>query len=129
MDILKPRLRRLNIRLSQQEWDKVHLLSSKTTCRSVSEYTRKVLLGKPVNVYYRNKSFDNFEEQMTRLLSQLEDFGDNFDQLIKKLSSLENVAEVIKALPLLHAYIQDFVITANIIKMHIVKLADQCDPK
>jgi hypothetical protein len=38
----KARQFRLNIRLTQQEWDKVHKLASNTTCRSVSEYARKV---------------------------------------------------------------------------------------
>jgi hypothetical protein len=56
---------RLNIRMSQQEWDKVHRLASNTTCRSTSEYARKVLTDKPVNVLYRNKSFDEFCDQMT----------------------------------------------------------------
>lgn len=66
------RLRRLNIRLSEEEWDKIHHLAANTTCRSVSDYARKVLSRKPVRVFYRNKSFDAFEEQMTRLLPLLE---------------------------------------------------------
>jgi uncharacterized protein (DUF1778 family) len=68
----KIRLRRLNIRLSDQEWDKVHRLSANTTCRNISDYARKVLLNHPVKVFYRNQSFDNFEEQMIRLLPLLE---------------------------------------------------------
>src|SRR5258708_30612895 len=90
----KVRLRRLNIRLSQQEWDKVHRLSSNTTCRSISEYSRKILLNKPVKVFYRNQSFDHFEEQMTRLLPQLETIADNFDQLVKKTTPLKNLPEI-----------------------------------
>ena len=72
---LTVRIHRLNIRLDQKEWDKVHKLTSNSTCRSVSEYARKVLLEKPVRVFYRNQSFDDFEEQMIRLLPQLEAFG------------------------------------------------------
>jgi hypothetical protein len=125
----KSRLRRLNVRLSQQEWDKVHKLFSNTTCRSVSEYARKVLSEKPVKVFYRNQSFDDFEEQMIRLLPQLETFGDNFDQLVKKLSSLENIPELKAALPLLLDCTRGFSGTAEEIRKKIEKLSDQCDPK
>ncbi len=76
----KPRLRRLNIRLSQQEWDQVKSLSSDTTCRNVSEYARLLLLDKPVRVFYRNQSFDNFEQLMSRLLTELDEFGDKIRQ-------------------------------------------------
>ncbi len=125
----KPRLRRLNIRLSEPEWDKVHKLSSNTTCRSVSEYARKVLSDKPVKVFYRNQSFDDFEEQMTRLLPQLETFGDNFGQLVKRLSYLDGIPEIRAILPLLLPCSQDFLRTAEEIRTHIEKLSDQCDPK
>jgi hypothetical protein len=80
----KPRLRRLNIRLSQQEWDKVKSLSSNTTCRNVSEYARLLLLDKPVRVFDRNPSFDDFEQLTTRLLGELDDFGDKFEQATKQ---------------------------------------------
>jgi hypothetical protein len=66
------RLRRLNIRLTQPEWDRIQQLSSQTTCRSVSDYSRKVLLEKPVKVFYRNQSFDEFEERMALLRPLLE---------------------------------------------------------
>ena len=90
----KVRLRRLNIRLSEQEWDKVHQFSSNTTCRSISEYARKLLLNKPVKVFYRNQSFDHFEEQMIRLLPLLETVSDNFTQLAKTISPLKDVREL-----------------------------------
>lgn len=125
----KSRLCRLNIRLSQQEWDKVHKLSSNTTCRSVSEYARKVLSEKPVKVFYRNQSFDDFEELMIRLLAQLETFGDNFDQLVKKLSPLENIPELTATLPLLLVCARGFSGTTEEIRKKIEKLSDQCDPK
>src|ERR1700761_1653080 len=80
----KPRLRRLNIRLSQQEWDQVKSLSSDTTCRNVSEYARLLLLDKPVRVFYRNQSFDNFEQLMSRLLAELDEFGDKIDNLLTR---------------------------------------------
>ena len=90
----KARLHRLNIRLDQKEWDKVHKLTSNSTCRSVSEYARKVLLEKPVRVFYRNQSFDDFEETMVGVLAQLQGFGDNFDRLVKKSLSIEQSTDM-----------------------------------
>jgi len=113
------RLRRLNIRLSQQEWDKVHKLSANSTCRSVSEYARKVLSEKPVKVFYRNQSFDEFEDRMTTLLPLLEAFGDNFSHLIKTRPDLQTLVDAHGA----------FSKTAEEIKTHLEKLSDQCDPK
>jgi MobC-like protein len=120
----KARLRRLNIRLSQPEWDKVHKLSSNTTCRSVSEYARKVLSDKPVKVFYRNQSFDDFEEQMLTLLPQLEAFGDNFGQLAKKLSSVDPAADIKALLPPLLDAAKGFNETAEKIRTHIENLSD-----
>jgi hypothetical protein len=120
---------RLNVRLSQQEWDKVHKLASNTTCRTVSEYARKVLAERPVKVFFRNKSFDEFEEQMTLLLPQLESFGNNFALLIKKLSSLNSVPEIQATLTLILACEKVFRGKVGVIKDHIEKLSEQCDPK
>jgi hypothetical protein len=120
----KVRLRRLNIRLSDQEWDKVHRLSSNTTCRSISEYARKVLLNHPVKVFYRNQSFDNFEEQMTRLIPLLETTNDTFDRLVEKLVPLKNIPELkeyISAI-LLHREIHMKIIGE--IRVHIEKISD-----
>ena len=50
------RSHRLNIRLSQAEWEKVHRLCANSTCRSVSEYARKILLKEPVSQLFRNPS-------------------------------------------------------------------------
>ena len=124
----KARLHRLNIRLDQKEWDKVHKLTSNSTCRSISEYARKVLLEKPVRVFYRNQSFDDFEETMVRVLAQLEAFGDNFDLLVKKSLSMD-MAGISPMVPALLDYQRQFLATAEQIKVHVKKLADLCDQK
>ncbi|HWK03304.1 MAG TPA: hypothetical protein VNS58_06715 [Puia sp.] len=120
----KVRLRRLNIRLSQEEWDKVHRFSSNTTCRSISEYARKILLNKPVKVFYRNQSFDHFEEQMTRLLPLLETISDNFDQLAKKITPLKTIPELKSELNLVLFGWESLIKKINEIKTLIEKIAD-----
>ncbi|HEY4291373.1 MAG TPA: hypothetical protein VGN00_29935 [Puia sp.] len=118
------RLRRLNLRLTQQEWDKVHRLAANSTCRSISEYARKVLVQKPVRVYYRNQSFDDFEEQMVRLLPQLDTYGNNFATAIQKLEGRMPTIEIVTALHDLHSYGMHLLETVKEIKEHVVKLSD-----
>jgi hypothetical protein len=126
---LAARLHRLNIRLDPKEWDKVHKLTSNSTCRSVSEYARKVLLEKPVRVFYRNQSFDEFEETMVRVLAQLETFGETFTLLAKKALAIEKTPELNPLVPPLLDCAQSFIRTAEEIRDHVKKLADQCDQK
>ena len=120
----KVRLRRLNIRLSDQEWDKVHQLSSHTTCRSVSEYARKLLLNNPVKVFYRNQAFDHFETHMTRLLPQLEGHNEAIGQLVKKLSPLQKTSEIMSTLSMILSFELLYGRMVEDIKMHIEKIAD-----
>jgi hypothetical protein len=87
----KARLRRLNLRLTESEWDKIHRLAANSTCRSTSEYARKVLSQKPVRVFYRNQSFDDFEEQMVRLLPRLETCRNDFDQLSATINEIKEL--------------------------------------
>ena len=123
------RSRRLNIRLNQQEWDKVHNWAAKTTCRSISEYARKLLLNKPVNVFFRNQSFDDLQEQLIRLLPELETFGEAFNRALGTLAPLENNPELSNGIARLIYYGQGFEKIAEEIRTHIEKLANQCDPK
>lgn len=125
----KLRLRRLNIRLTEEEWDKLQKIAGNTTCRSMSEYSRKILLNKPVKVFYRNQSFDDFEEQMTRLLPLMEGFGERVDQLVVKLLTLENVQEILEALQDLKLSKDQFLRIQEEVRANIEKLSDQCDPK
>jgi hypothetical protein len=120
---------RLNIRLSPHESDKIYKLASNTTCRSVSDYARKVLAQQPVRVFYRNRSFDEFEERMIELMAQLERFGENFEQAVKKLPAQGSIPEIRTALSQLIAAQNSFTAIVAAIKEKIEKLADQCDQK
>lgn len=118
------RLHRLNLRLTQQEWDKIHRLAANSTCRTTSEYARKVLSQKPVRVFYRNQSFDSFEEQMVRLLPQLEAHSAGFAEALKKVTPLEDSLEQKIALRLLLTYGSNLSKTIQEIKDHLIKLSD-----
>jgi hypothetical protein len=83
----------LQIRLSTTEFDTLNRRFTKTTCRKVSEYSRKILLGKAVTVYNRNQSLDEFMAEMIQLRKELNYIGHNFNQAVRKLHTLEACAQ------------------------------------
>lgn len=108
--------RRLNIRLSQQEWNLIEDLAANSTCRTVSEYARKVLAKKPVKVLYRNQSFDEFEERMTtRFLPLLEQFKERFAVATAEGQVVPVISELLE--------------TFKRIKKLLAKISDQCVQK
>jgi len=82
------------IRLNEDERKKLDLLYSQSTCNSLSEYARDVLLKKPVNVTYRNQSADEFLAEMILLKNELNAIGKNFNQVVHKLHTLDHVSEI-----------------------------------
>lgn len=121
-----PKEHRLNLRLSDQEWNKIHKLASNTTCRSVSEYCRKVLLHEPVTVYHRNQSLDNLEEDLAPLLPILKTFGDDFNSLTQNLSPCKNNTGTDIMLDVLLLRSRQFLDTTTQIKELLTKIADTC---
>lgn len=88
------RNRWLTIRLSKEEEDSLLKFSRKTTCRSLSEYGRSVLLKEPVVVRFRNGSADDFLEEMVGLKKELNAIGNNFNQAVHRLHTLNEIPDV-----------------------------------
>lgn len=87
------RTRWLTLRLSQSEYDQLQAQLNQTTCRKMSQLARRKLLGKPVTVLYRNQSLDEFMAELTRLRRELGSMGNNFNQAVKKLHTLQRLPE------------------------------------
>ena len=83
----------LHLRLKPEEYDKLHKAFKKTTCRKISDYSRKVLLGKPLIATYRNQSLDDFMTEMMQLRTELNSIGNNVNQAVKKLHTLQQIPE------------------------------------
>ncbi len=83
----------LHIRLKEEDYNKINNKFSKSTCRKLSEYARRVLLDKVVTVNQRNQSFDDFMTEMIRLRNELNAIGNNFNQSVKKLHTLNQLHE------------------------------------
>jgi hypothetical protein len=87
------RTRWLHLRLKPEEYEKIHQQFSKTTCRKLSDYARKILLGKPLIATTRNQSLDDFMAEAIRLRNDLNGIGNNFNQAVKKLHTLNQIPE------------------------------------
>ncbi|HEY4288863.1 MAG TPA: hypothetical protein VGN00_17290 [Puia sp.] len=53
--------------INQNDYEKFMEGYKKTLCRNKSDYMRRILLGKPVTVTYRNRSLDDFIEIAVQL--------------------------------------------------------------
>ena len=86
--------RRVTIRLKPEEYSRIHSQFKCSTKRKLSEYIRAVLLEKPLTVFTRSKSLDDFISEMILLRSELNSIGNSFNQSVKKLHTLDEISEV-----------------------------------
>lgn len=84
----------LHIRLTEAEYKKLQAGFSSSTKQKISSYARDILLAKPVTVYTRSKSFDDFVAEMILLRNELKAIGNNINQAVKKLHSSANNLEL-----------------------------------
>ena len=83
----------LHIRLKEEEYNQIQKKFEVSTCRKLSEYARRVLLDKTITVNQRNQSLDDFMAEMIRLRNELHPVGNNFNQAVKRLHTLEKIPE------------------------------------
>lgn len=84
----------LTVRLNPEEYAELQRLFKNTTCRQLSEYVRRTILGRPINVKYRNASVDDFLTDMLAMKKELNAVGNNFNQSVHKLHTLDHVPEI-----------------------------------
>ena len=87
------RTRIIGLRLTFDEYRKIEKKWKASTCRKLSEYVRRSLFEKPIVTTYRNSSQDDLMAELTRLRSELNAVGNNFNQAVKKLHTLSQIAE------------------------------------
>src|SRR5690606_28948353 len=86
--MIENRTRRLILRLTHDEYEKIERRYCKSMFRNMSEYSRAVLLKKPVTFTYRDKSMDDVLEELILLRRELNYTGNNFNQVVYKLNSV-----------------------------------------
>lgn len=62
----------VNFTCSKEEYAAIQGLAQQTTCRSFSEYARKMLMGKPVVTTVRNRSLDDLIDVLSELYTTLD---------------------------------------------------------
>lgn len=91
---MEKRTKWLHIRLTEKEHEKIQKKYSKTTCKKLSDFARKVLLDKAVTVNVRNQSLDDLMTELITLKEELNAIGNNYNQMVKRLHSLNHVSEI-----------------------------------
>ncbi len=86
--------RKITIRLKPHEFAKLEAAQKATTCSKLSEYVRLVILSRPVTITYRNQVADDFLKEMIQLKNELNAIGNNFNQSVHKLHTLDTIPEI-----------------------------------
>ena len=87
------RTRIVGLRLTSDEYLKIEKKWKASTCRKLSEYVRRSLFEKPIVTTYRNRSQDDLMTELAKLRNELNAIGNNFNQTVKKLHTLQQIAE------------------------------------
>ena len=82
------------IRVTEDELRKIKAFSKQTTSKDASDYARTILLQKPVIVRYRNQSADDILSAMISLKKELNAIGNNFNQAVHRLHTLDKIPEI-----------------------------------
>ena len=84
----------VHLRLRPDEYRMIMEYFNASTCRKLSEYARLQLLKKPIIGRYRNESINSLMAEIIVLRHELNAIGNNFNQSVKKLHTIDNVAEM-----------------------------------
>jgi hypothetical protein len=87
------RTRIVGLRFTPEEYVKIERKWKASTSRKLSDYIRKHLFDKPITTKFRNESLDEFMLEIIRLRGELNAIGNNFNQAVKKLHTLNQIPE------------------------------------
>jgi MobC-like protein len=121
--------RRVTIRFRPEEYDKLEFLFKSSACLKLADYMRKTLLRKPVVITYRNQSADEFLQEMIQLKKELNAIGNNFNQSVKRLHTLDTIPEIKTWLLLNEPIKQAFIKKVEEIRLRMNQLYEQWSQK
>lgn len=116
---------RICIRLTQKEYEQLKRQQNQTSDQKLSEFSRKMLLGKPVRIFTRNRSLDLFMEEMILLRKELNFLGNNFNQVVRKINSLQKPEELNLWLPVSQKLQEKLLEKTETIKTRINQIAEK----
>jgi hypothetical protein len=115
----------LTIRVSEEEEKQIIGFQKSSTCRSLSEYARAILLKKPVTFYTRNKSADEILSVLIGLKKDFNGIGNNFNQAVKKLHMIKHDPEYIIWIRIYENIAVSVAEKIEAIKKEMIKIAEQ----
>jgi len=80
----------LNIQIQEEDFKKLQQGLANSTCWTMTEYCRKLLTGKPVTVFYRNQSLDEFIQEAITLRKHLQEIGQKNEHLTPLINDIKN---------------------------------------
>ena len=86
------RTRIIGLRLTPAEYEKIKKKWQATTSPKLSDYVRSMLFQKALVGTYRNASLDEMMPEMIRLRTELNALGNNLNQAVKKLHSMQQIS-------------------------------------
>lgn len=87
------RTRIIGLRLTPKEFSKIERQWKASTCRKLSDFVRRHLFNKPIITTYRNGSMDDLITELARVRDELNHIGNNYNQAVKRLHTLNQIAE------------------------------------
>ncbi len=119
------RTRIIGIRLTTEEYSKIERRWKASTSRKLSDYIRRHLFDKPIAITYRNRSMDGLVEELARVRDELNHIGNNFNQAVKRLHTLDQIAEFKPWLIAYEVEKKTLFNKVDEIKRHILKIAEK----
>jgi len=84
----------ISIRVKPEEYTTIYNFFKATTCSKLSQYVRKLLLNKPITINYRDQSAAEILTVLNHLKKDLAAVGNNFNQTVHKLHTLDHIEEI-----------------------------------
>ena len=119
------KIRSVYLGLTYGEYYTIERKYKTSTCHSLSEYLRKLLLGKPVTIIYRNQSLEDLIEEIVPLNNQINSVRDSLVELLDKLSLQEQIDPLTPSLETLELQINQLCKIIGETKKQIEKITHQ----
>jgi len=119
------RKRRIYVRLTDKEFTTLENRCKNTTCHSVSDYVRHCLFSKPIATITRDASVDEAILQISLLNREVNAIGSNFNQLVRKVNTFSQAAEMKGLLLLFESQKKTMFSKIDEVKEQLQKLAEK----
>ncbi len=119
------RSRIIGLRLTLKEYEQIEKKWKASTCRKLSDYVRRSLFEKAIVTTCRNQSLDDFMTEAIKLKNELNGIGNNFNQAVKKLHTLHQIAEFRGWIITYELEIKTLLNKVDEIKNHIQKIGEK----